>query len=790
MPQTNLGLVDSYKLKGMTVFTAGQWRRDESGKKIPIIANRKDGLDPKKFPNDNCLKYRIEQVVTPDDKQLLVIDADSEVARDKVEQMFPEIKDTFSYRTSQPHKRHYLVYVPLDELPITRVVGGFVDVDLLTNGIAFTSHFHNEATYEKPDFSVPIITLEDSSLLVIKEAMGNRENYKSNSDYKEPYRGREMSQLVAEYVALPKDKTLDEPKYKEFRNKLIKSLTPTALRNKGQRVYLVPKPSHDTLNSIAYTISMNSLITTATVHKFLERFIVNEWGFELNSTATELHYYKSILPTLPTYEVSTIADADKDWEALIKDNKSTNPSNPFILFKTYVGGKLRYVEINRRTLKPKINGDSFYLDQQAVQGRYPNATADDFKEAPELVIKKLPYGAKIAWDEENQMWTLNSFTESQYKLNATANENKPTNVLTKKIHTFFTKSEDDEEGAKHEALYYAWLGHLMFHPKPMNIIMWFSTTDVALAGSGKSILSAGIPSQLIGKGIATTVNKRLAESGWGDTMEYRLTIYEDIVPTRDMTEQMKGIGSNISNKLINKKGGAIVQIDTSPCQSGSSNAHPDLDPSDRRFFVCSPKRQLSEAEADELYLIFEENSTEAHKELQEIADYALHIYKEHRLTYRTALFTRAYMTDEKRAIIKDTTIGKRLNTLILEGVSSIKDQLGDEIYGMNKGNYQLLIRQLAFFLSNKGNRTVPQETYRLFYSLFGKEATSNAQIKKVTGLIMDDQMTASVGEEAKEKFPASHIGHRGHKFSIIDKDVLNGYIQLAKEFEKPTQGDT
>ena len=656
-------LRESYLDKGMTLAPAGIWERDEdTQKKKPIVAYRADGLDFANFPKDNIAKVRIEEIKAPADMRVLIIDADSQQGLDTAYKLFPQCKYTFSHQTSQPFKRHFFFYVSSEKFEEFRAVGALEDIDILTYGILFVAHFFREAEYNLPDFKLPILELDEKSCDIILASLDEKNTSYGMGEHSS-FVNKEMANLVTAYTKDKLDISGADTASKTNRNNLFKQITPKALKNKGQRKFEAPDLSHDTLNTMALLVAKNSKIPNETAIKFIEKLLVDVYGVSLNSELTQVHWYKSILCTLPFFESLFNPMEDfREFDEIVIENSTDNSKDrnfKWVLFGTTKNGASKFMQINKFTYKLRsINGVTLF-DENYIRKWYPHLAQDDIAEIPQLAITANPYEDIVIFDEENDVFTLNTLHPSPYKLGAVANKTKPDNVLTQMIALFFGNE-------LHEEFYYHWLAHLMYGNKPVNVVMWFCSDSNAEAGTGKTLLSASLPAQLIGFDQATTVDSSVASAGWGQIYETKLLSYNDLNKMKDtewdnLYAKIKDEATNSTSKLRNNKGGDIMKSLLGVCQSGSSNFIPKVDSSDRRFFIVSPKEKLDQVGADMLHHIFEEARSEEHKEVQEIADYLAHIYSDSKDKFKTELYTRALMTAEKTA---SSQMGAYTHTII------------------------------------------------------------------------------------------------------------------------------
>jgi len=665
-------LREHYRTKGIKLAPAGIWERDENGKKRPIVAFRADGLDFSDYPEDNIAKCRIEEIEAPEGMRVLVVDADSEIGLKTAMSMLPQCEETFNTQTSQSYKRHFFFYVPKDKFEEFRAIGVLPDVDILTYGVLFEAHFFNEATYQLPDFDKPILELDEQGQELLLTSLSAKNTNYCGQEHT-GFVNKEMAHLVIAFTRGELDISSGRPDAKVNRNNLFKQITPKHMKTKGQRRFEAPPLSHDTFNTIALLVAKNLKIPNDIVQPFLEKLLTEVYEVDLNSKETHKHLYNSILPTLPYFESLYNPMEDfREFDELIEQNSTDNQKDKnykWVLFATNKNGTTKYVQVNKFNYKLRnINGVKLF-DESFIRKLYPNLAKDDLAEVPHLAITANPYEDIVIYDEENEVFTLNTLHPSKYKVSASARADKPDNVLTLMIEKFFLNKE-------HEEFYYHWLAHLMYGNKPINTVVWFASEANAEAGTGKTILTSALPAQLIGFDQATTVDSNVASAGWGQIFETKLLSYNDLNQMRDqewlnLYAKIKDEGTNSTSKLRNNKGGDVVKSLLGVCQSGSSNFIPKVDGSDRRFFIVSPKERLKDQwGADEIHRIFEEERLQTHQEIQEIADYLKYLYEEHKNKFRTELYTRAPMTAEKK---ESAQKGAHSHSLLVRIMHSPKD---------------------------------------------------------------------------------------------------------------------
>ena len=644
-------LRESYEAKGAIITPAGIWKRDEeTGKKIPIVAFRTDGLDFANFPKDNIAKFRIEEVVAPEGMRLLIVDADSQHGKDRAEKLFPQCLDTFSYQTSQSYKRHYWFFVPMNSFEEFRAINALEDIDMLTYGVAFTAHFFREAEYQLPDFSKEILHLDEKSRTVILASLDDKNTSYGGGNHT-AFVNKEMARLVTEYSNGKLDITTKSTEASTNRNMLFKQLTPKADKAKGQRKFDVPSLSHTSLNTIALLVAKNSKIPNDVAVKFCEKLLTDIWQVSLNSELTQVHWYNSILPTVPFFEALFNPLEDfRDFDQMVEDITTDNTKDKnykWALFMTAINGSTKFIQLNKDTYKLRYINREFAFDENYIRRWYPNLAKDDLDDIPHLALMTNPYEDLVIYDEDNDIYLLNTFHPSRYKINSVEKNLKPDNIVMTMIEKFFSNP-------KHEELYFHWLAHLLYGDKAMNMVLWLCSDVNAEAGTGKTILSSALPAQLIGFDQATTVDSSIAEAGWGQIYDTKLLSYNDLNKMKEndwmkLYAKIKDEASNSTSKIRNSKGGGVFKSTVGICQSGSSNFIPKVDSSDRRFFIISPREKLDKVGADELHRIFEADRDAEHTEIQDLADWLLHLYTNERELYNTELFTRAPMTAEKNS---------------------------------------------------------------------------------------------------------------------------------------------
>lgn len=756
-------ILNKFNTLGIELHPAGKWDFDAEGKKKSIDVNRADKLPIEQYPDDNMFKFRIEE--TP----YMCIDIDGADILE-VMSLVPSIANTFTSTTTADNKLHCYVMKP-DKFPKTRLIGRngqglYPQVDILTNGIVFEGHLYNHKNtkYTVTDTN-NIVTLTETEITLLmsilsksKQKINNNNNIVMNARYH-----IEEAELVKAYLK----ETITKVEYK----KLCKLLTPTEKRGKNLKF---PELTHDSINTMAFYLALNAYLLHTEVIQFIEKILVLEYKLDLNSEHTRLHWYKSIVPTLPIVED---VDYTTDFMEYIK-NAPTSTNGLFKLLSTVgTNGELKYIQINKNTTEPRQKNGVMLLQSGALRKEYPTLDADTWTFGiPDVQITENPFAHHSVYNVDDDTFTLSTLKRTEYQINIQQVEAKPTNIITKAIEGIFKPLEHDTIDA--EDFYYHWLAHVLFSTEAVTTIMALVTPANIKGGTGKTTLTATLLMHICQHGTVTAINDSMAK--WSaDAFLGRLASFDDLFKSDKWGEVYTIIKQQTSNtiKKLDKKGkGPVTSLRRSNI-SISANFIPKIDESDRRFFMWSPREKLSTSEGMQLAKLFKDFNVYS-QDIQDIANYCYYLYHNKKDKYYNELYNTAPDTDISKLSKSEGGLGETLISRILSGPNRLFD---DYIGGGNKWT-DVQIAEFILLVCEEPNNRCKSYTIALPWNFYNEtlkslKAEDDADYTKGRlALVMGKVHFKDIGAKRHAKYSTQYPSWtRYGLLHDIDEEVLKQY---------------
>lgn len=651
-----IDIINTFEGLNIKLSPAGVWAF-ENNKKKAIDANRADNLPLSDYMNDNMFKFRIEE--TP----YMVIDIDGADILE-VMNLFPTIGKTLTTTTTADNKYHCYVMRPV-EFPYTRIINKvYPEVDILTNGIVFEGHLYNDPNSKYNITGNEILELSDDEITLLfdtlsrSNAVGSTTPTITNARF-----NMEEAQLVKAYL----DESISSVEY----NRLCKLLTPTKMRTNKKASF--PELSHDTINTMSFYLALNAYIPHETVVAFIEKVLVIEYNLNLGSEHTQLHWYKSILPTIPIIE--NIDYTNNFMEFITHAPLSRN--GLFRLLSTVgIKGELKYIQINKNTLEPRLRNNVMLYQQPALRQDYPLLDSDTWTfGVPSVQITENPFAEHTHYDELDDVFTLSTLKRTEYQINVQPIKDKPNNLLTKAIKGIFKPLEEDKIDG--EDFYYHWLAHVLFGEKAVTTVMVLCTPANIKGGTGKTSLTATLPMHITQPGTITAINENMAK--WSaDVFLGRMVAFDDLHDSENWNKVYTIIKQQTSNtyKILDKKGQGTVKTARRTNISISANFIPKIDETDRRFFMWAPREKLTPEEGTEIAKIFSDMKS-YNQEIQDITNYCKYLYENFKDKYYHELYIQAPNTDISNISKSEGGLGETLISRILAGPDRLfEDYIG------------------------------------------------------------------------------------------------------------------
>ena len=626
-----------------------------TNKKNVVDGNRPYNAESK--PGDNIYKFNVGP--TP----YIIFDADG-IDLEELHKQYPTLENTLYTTTTAVNKRHYYILPPVnnskDELA-GRKVNREAKFDIFTNGPIFEGHGIDHSTSVNVVPGEPFSINNEEVVRFSVEEWDTLLSYMSSLDAKTTHSllGIRMprqheADILKEWLKI------DSAYFKTNveNNNLIRALwTSEYLDDIPPRSKKLEHPGeleYDLLNKAAYKMTMNACLSSTTRDEILEKIVTDVYGYRLDSPTTEQKLYKSIIGTLPYHDELAI---EVDKQTTLQEELRTiynKQKNGYLMTRS--GKSYAFLEINIDTMRIVMKGrDNEYEMSLAHIKREFGLTQQDasvmqeIKDIiPEVKIVNIPTKPRVYFDFDNNIDVYNISPKSVYQDMAIPSETKPNNVITRVIHSVMGEWED---------LYYHWLAHAAFGEPPQTVLS-LVTPEAGGSQSGKSVVSAYIPSRLIGSVAAIEVDE--LKSGWGDvTYGASVICINDMkkVNSKDWNEIYPKIRDESNKGLKRKKNmkhRAYIEVEQATSFTISANYFFPLEEHDRRFFVLRPQHlagkteKLNDADSVKIWELLENSAlSDFHPELQELTNYCKHLYQTDRWKYRDELFKKAPETDER-----------------------------------------------------------------------------------------------------------------------------------------------
>ena len=578
-------------LTSIELTPAGIWERDKEGKKLAKDISRNDIKGTKNIelawehhPRDNFAKHRLER-----HQNIMVVDMDG---------VFSHTDDSYIYSTdgykfplslytttSAPHNAHiyYNLPTPLTPQLPTRVVRLYPSIDIFTFGTVFENHFKQGVIHPHPIHS---LSQSDEIVAALLDYAASHPSSTNDNANLIPLSKPHIYKAAKDFL---------DPSFTDFKNatknKILKHIVPKEY---------IPQASRNILSNLELTYSLVNdaaakLMATAEISTQLAREVVVKLvTLKGKDPAHKDHLDKSIFATLPSRDAITAATPE---EALtLQQMIERQPqSETRAIFKTTIdSGKKQqsvYIIVDKYTFEPILFNQGYLFDQQTAQTLFPERTYttdsgkqvwDDNIDVIEIIND--PFAPQISYSEYYPI--LNTYQPTVYLKEVVSKPAAPDNLLLRAIRSIVEPDQQD--------LYLLWMAHIIFAPNPPIVYPFMASSK---AGTGKSTITAAIPSRILGSAAAVASIKDL-QAGWADVFDgVRLLSLEDAEnltkkEAQAITSIIKQILDPSASKIMNYKKGAVKKKQLKVALSISSNHIPYIDDSDRRVWCMEPAHIL------------------------------------------------------------------------------------------------------------------------------------------------------------------------------------------------------
>ncbi len=666
---------------GTEVCSAGVWRYNDVGKKIPVKTVT--------YPSKWVAKSNLLQLFLTKESQLLCIDADG-IALEELKVLYPSIASTFATKTTNDIKRHFWFKTTKEQhLPINRLYKGTtkLDYDILTNGFVFEGHsLPNQASAWEIVNDAPLASLTQSEVDYILSLTASTST--TSTTQHSMFVDSKASTIIKLIIHNKKIDTVDTKekdavlKKKDW-NKLCLALNNEHYRseNKSSKKRLqLPSLSYMDFNTIAYKLSYNALIAHDTRDLILSMLLRDYYNIDPNSNTTQA-YLAQMLSNLPRHDA--LEDRLIESGTLREDMQHTIIDG-YGLIKYIDNKSVYFMELHTDTMKPRRMGkhDDPSMSQATV-AQLRGLTKEDIAFIPLVKILTDPFGPRVTYCAYSDLDTLNLAEHSTYYERAVPQPTLQDNFITRLITSYMGQTQDRN-------IYLHWLAHCMFGDRAPQTVPMLVTSKSVEGSTGKSTLAQAIPTRLIT--MCNTITVDSSNSGYGDTMVgKRLSIFNDVPPLQHAHwDSLHGIirdrTTGGARRMDNMKYGSFAVTSAAMAFAWSSNWIPSVNSHDRRLWFVLPHNieeygtepRLTEADARLVNELFEHQALEYYSsELQALSNYLLYLYTEHKSLYHTELYVQAPRgLGHAIALKNDKTYSEQLIPAICEGPGALVDILG------------------------------------------------------------------------------------------------------------------
>jgi len=702
-------MLEYFRQQHQLHFTpAGIWEMDTTtNKKTAIDAARYDNLswDKSKYKNDNMGRIKLPNgiVVLDIDKAKTTIDGNS-ITIPAYDVTIPI--GLYTQTTKQGSYHIYYSITPEQQADIgtkTLIKMNGVDIDLIQNYVIFEWHsFSQFNELHKGE----ILPLPDSIRLIAEEHMDDKEMEPAKHEHLALSSNINRFNLLTAYMDNKLKKNTE-------RNAFFRSILPKEYHTvDGKRVNKFGwdklSLSYDLINKIAVKLTTTKELDF-NMHVIPALYcILEEFKIDPLSKKSQHILFKQILPSLPQHqsiEDFKIDDDNRTFQELINDQ----PDTVYPVFRTIHMGKLRFIHIDKHSLRPVPQNNDYLFDLTAAKALHPERTFFDEAERKKLWDDNLPL-VEIITDPFEPSYQIDDYSRHQVNLSqptsyissVDARQTTPErNLLLRLLHSVVHPD--------YLELVIRYYGEVFFSKTPPVTILWIATRDSEMGGTGKSMVTITIPGAIL-KQQATTISDKVLNSGYDVTGDIRMLSVEEGATTgkeHSLTYQtLKQLTSPTYTKS-NTKYGALAAKRNKVCVTGSSNQLPKLDQSDRRYICLEPAHIAGHTDrlslADSLELAqFEQGLGYGFEET--IQDFTNHIYYHYLEPMTQEVKEGIYSKAPRTIYTHDWIVGGLTNVkTILMNIGSPEELMGS-IHEDRQDGIELLLKHLILMFNPDVNK--------------------------------------------------------------------------------------
>ena len=791
-----MSMLSYFKTEHDLHFTpSGIWKMDTTQtppKKIAVDAARYDNLswDSAKYKNDNMGRIKMPNgiIVLDIDKAKTTINDDNTIYIPAYDITIPIGLYTQTTKPGSYHIYYSITPEQQDSIgtkTLIKMLG--IDIDLIQNYVVFEWHSfseHNEL------HEGPILPIPEQILRIAEEHVDDKDIAVTEHEHLALSSNINRYNLLTAYLENRLKKNTEI-------NSFFRSILPKEYQtNNGKRINKFRWEnftlSYDLINKIAVKLTTTKELDF-NLHVIPALYcILEEFKIDPLSKKSQHILFKQILPSLPQHEAIEdfkIDDDNRTFQELINDQ----PNTVYPVFRTISMGKLRFMHINKHSLRPVPQNNEFLFDLAAAKALHPERTFFDEAERKKMWDDNVPL-VEVITDPFEPSYQIDEYSRHQVNLSqptifissVDARQTTPErNLLLRLLHSVVHPD--------HLELVIRYYGEVFFSKTPPVTILWIATRDSEKGGTGKSMVTITIPGAIL-KQQATTISDKVLNSGYDVTGDIRmLSVEEGATSGKEhaLTYQTLKQLTGPTYTKSNTKYGALASKRNKVCVTGSSNQLPKLDQTDRRYICLEPAHlggytdRLSQADSLELSRFEQGLGTGFEDTIQEFTN---HIYYHYLTDMSPSINEGIYSKAPVTIYTHDWIVGGLTNVkTILINIGSPEEFMGS-LHEDRQDNIDILLEHLIHMYNPDVNKVAL--SWKWFAELIPMVASdadidlTKASVSRMLGSI---KFTAASpwflhkAKEIKSTYPQSFYTVQ------ITNNAIDEYVKILNKLRNTPQ---
>ncbi len=626
--------IEAFKEIGLTLSPGGIWDRNPDSSKTPLDANRTDYLDWGDYPKDNMGRIYLKQeylVIDIDDHQIASIDTTTI-------HLTSGVQLPLTFYTTTTVKENIHAYYLLPQRPVPNRTQSKVanKIDTFTGGTIFEGHLAEAEIHKHKIVALPETHPYIQMLYNLPQP---KNTLKDIVPLSHPGTAR-----AAVIFLQPSFSSLS----KGERNKILRQITPKAFhpeRDKRPDMLKHLELTYTLINNTAAKLSAVAELSTTQQRDIVIK-LVELLGGDPNYNHNQLDVViYATLANRDAIQAFNPQDAESIETLLDQQAHTQNP-----VFKSSLPGskttKTIFIRLNKITHEIQRFNNTPFIDARLIQDLVPERQIldkngmvvgwDDNVPLVELIDD--PYEPHITYGDEHPRLNLYTATEYIQQQAAIPLSDPTSNLLYKTIASVVHPNYLD--------MYLLYMAYIIYHERPPIVYPFFATGGNTQGGTGKSVVSVGIFSLILGEAVHVIKEKDF-ENSWADSF-----VGKRLISIEDQPQMSKASGAKLDGYIkqlfssaessLNYKGGAVTSHLLKVGLTASSNFLPPATMSNRRLWALSPAHiegatePLTTEEGKHLDAII--YASEYQQVIQDLTNHLSHIYHTTTLTSELSKF--------------------------------------------------------------------------------------------------------------------------------------------------------